>query len=160
MRMAAEAGHAIVVKEGLAKLSARRVATDIGYTVGTIYNLFGTHDAFILHVNALTLDAWFADLERVVAKRRQALTFGDLAEYYIDYGAAHYHAFMALFEHTLPPEMPIPEWYVPKMRQFFEFLEGLVLPLVGVSRQPSTFIKVDLPAPFLPTRHVLSPSMI
>lgn len=135
MEMAAAAGHKIVVSEGLIKLSARRVAAEIGYTVGTIYHVFGTHDDFILHINARTLDAWYADLARTLAARKKPPTLIDLANYYIDYAATNYHAFMALFEHTLPPETPLPEWYVPKMRQFFVLLETMVLPLVNDNKR-------------------------
>ena len=135
MEMAAAAGHKILESEGLAKLSARRVAAEIGYTVGTIYHVFGTHDDFILHINARTLDAWYADLTRMLAARKKSPTLIDLANYYIDYAATNYHAFMALFEHTLPPETPLPEWYVPKMRQFFMLLETMVLPLVNDNKR-------------------------
>ena len=135
MEMAALAGHKLIQNEGFSQLSARKVAAEIGYTVGTIYNLFGNHDSFILHINALTLDAWFEDLQRVIGARKKPPTVEDLALYYIDYSAAHYNEWMALFEHSLPRDAPVPEWYIPKMRRFFELLEAIVLPRVNGDRR-------------------------
>lgn len=135
MELAVNAGRAMIQAEGFGKFSARRIAAEIGYTVGTVYNLFGTHDNLILHINARTLDAWFEDLQRMVAARKTPPSFEQLALYYIDYSAAHYNEWMALFEHTLPPDVPVPEWYVPKMRRFFELLEGMVLPHVQGDRR-------------------------
>ncbi len=133
--MAIVAGHSIMQSQGFSNFSARKVAVEIGYTVGTIYNLFGSHDNLILHINARTLDAWFDDLTRMLAARIKPPTIVDLALYYIDYSSAHYHEWTALFEHSLPPEAPIPEWYIPKMRRFFELLEGMVLPHVRGNRR-------------------------
>lgn len=135
MEMAVVAGHRLIAAEGFGKFSARKVAAEMGYTVGTLYHLFGSYDNLVLHINARTLDGWYADLERVIAARKTPPSFTDLALYYIDYSAAHYHAWMALFEHTLPPETPVPEWYVPKMRRFFALLEEMVLPYVDGKRK-------------------------
>lgn len=133
--MAVKAGQSIIKSQGLGEFSARKVAVEIGYTVGTVYNLFGSHDNLILHINARTLDEWFEDLQRKVAARKTPPSFEDLALYYIDYSAAHYNEWMALFEHSLPPHVPMPEWYIPKMRRFFELLESMVMPYVKANRR-------------------------
>ena len=39
--MAISAGQSIIIHEGFNKFSARKVARNIGYTVGTIYNIVG-----------------------------------------------------------------------------------------------------------------------
>ncbi|MES2985245.1 MAG: TetR/AcrR family transcriptional regulator [Pseudomonadota bacterium] len=133
--MAIQAGRSIIQSQGFGKFSARQVAAEIGYTVGTVYNLFGSHDNLILHINARTLDTWFEDLQHTFAARKRPPSFEGLALYYIDYSAAHYNEWMALFEHSLPPDTPMPEWYIPKMRRFFELLEGMVLPYVKNNRR-------------------------
>jgi AcrR family transcriptional regulator len=128
MQMAIAAGHHIIVKEGLAALSTRKVAGRIGYTVGTLYHLFGSYDHYLLHVNAKTLDEWYAALQSLSAAHRKPLSVQALAEFYIDYSSRNYHAWSALFEHRLGPDQSVPEWYLPKMRRFFDFVEVLVLP--------------------------------
>ena len=42
--MAMAAAREIAEKEGLRGLTARRIAREIGYTVGTLYNLFDNLD--------------------------------------------------------------------------------------------------------------------
>ena len=63
-------------------MSARKVATAIGYTVGTLYLVFENIDDLILNVNARTLDRLHS---RMSAVRANALDPGDYvvkAHYY------------------------------------------------------------------------------
>ncbi len=81
--MALGAARSIVTADGLAGLSTRRVAKAIGYSAGTLYQLFADLDDLIFHLNATTLDALFAacrgaDLD---ASPESALT--ELARRYI-----------------------------------------------------------------------------
>lgn len=41
---------------GLSGFSTRQIAKKIGYTLGTLYNIFESYDDIILHINAATLD--------------------------------------------------------------------------------------------------------
>ena len=55
-QMAIAAAISILNEEGLANLSTRKVASEIGYTVGTLYLVFRNLNELLLHVNAATLD--------------------------------------------------------------------------------------------------------
>ena len=129
-RLAIDAGHNIIKNEGFAALSARKVASVIGYTVGTIYHVFGSHDEFLLHISAKTLDEWYAALEKANAAQGGPLGIRQLARFYIDYSAAHYNEWSGLFEHKMSPGALIPDWYMPKMRRFFDLVETMVMPHV------------------------------
>jgi AcrR family transcriptional regulator len=133
--MAITAGYNIIKSQSFSKFSARKVASEIGYTVGTIYHIFGCHDHLILHINAKTLDNWHAALEEVIAASNKSLTIHDLARFYIDYSASHYNEWSALFEHTMSAESELPDWYIPKMRRFFDLVETLVMPHVKNNRR-------------------------
>ena len=61
--MALAAAREIVALDGLCGLTTRKVAARIGYTVGTIYNLFDDLDHLIVQMNGQTLD----ELYRVLA---------------------------------------------------------------------------------------------
>lgn len=54
--MALTAAEQIVLENGYESLSARKVASAIGYTVGTLYLVFENLDDLVLQVNARTLD--------------------------------------------------------------------------------------------------------
>ena len=51
-----EAARRLLCAHGLEGLTARRVAAEIGYTPGTLYNIFENLDDLILHVTAGALD--------------------------------------------------------------------------------------------------------
>lgn len=130
--MAVRAGQAILREKGLSGFSARQVAKDIGYTVGTLFNVFGSYDAIILQVNAATLD----DLEAFMAAGVDKKTGGEkavrkLAERYVQFAREHYLRWSALFEHRLPPETPLPEWYQAKVGGIFAMVEAPLIPLMG-----------------------------
>src|SRR5688572_21968269 len=56
-------GHRQISEVGFARFSAREVAKRIGYSIGTIYNVFGSYDQLMLAINGQTLDLWLAYLE-------------------------------------------------------------------------------------------------
>ena len=57
------AGHRQMLDVGFARFSAREVAKRVGYSIGTLYNVFGSYDGLILAINGRTLDLWRAHLE-------------------------------------------------------------------------------------------------
>jgi AcrR family transcriptional regulator len=103
-----EAGAALMAEQGYARFSAREVAKRIGYSVGTIYNVFGSADALVLAINTRTFGLWANHL-------RIALTAsGDdriraLVEGYFAFARDNSNLWMAIYDHRLPPGMAMPE---------------------------------------------------
>ncbi len=95
---------------GYAHFSARELAKRIGYSIGTIYNVFGTHDNLIHAINGETLEIW----RRWLAERL-ADTDGNrlhaAVEAYFAFALAHKHAWMAIYDFRLPDHVaPMPEY--------------------------------------------------
>lgn len=92
---------------GFARFSAREVAKRIGYSVGTIYNVFGTYDRLILAINTRTFTLWAAFLQDrlrdIDGDRIHALVEG-----YFDYAASNANLWMAIYDHRLPPDESVP----------------------------------------------------
>ena len=61
-------GHELLAEQGLKKFSGREVAKRAGYSVGTIYNVFGSLDRFILAINSRTFSLWADFLRRKADK--------------------------------------------------------------------------------------------
>src|SRR3546814_11701822 len=59
----------LMAESGFAKFSSREVAKRIGYSVGTLYNVFGSYDRLVAAINTRTFDLWAAFLERRLASR-------------------------------------------------------------------------------------------
>jgi AcrR family transcriptional regulator len=76
-------GRRQLATTGLARFTAREVAKQVGYSIGTHYNVFGSYDGLMLAINARTLTLWAADLRaRLALERRDriaALVRGYLA---------------------------------------------------------------------------------
>jgi AcrR family transcriptional regulator len=129
--LAIKAGQELLAESGFAKFSTREVARRIGYTVGTLYNIFEGYDDIVLHINAVTLD----DLSRAIAARKArkegAAGIRQIASLYLAFARAHYYRWSALFEHTLPPGTPLPAWYAARIQELFHQVEDMLLPLVG-----------------------------
>jgi AcrR family transcriptional regulator len=124
--LAVQAGLEIIKQDGFANFSARKVASNIGYTVGTLYNIFGSYDDFILHINAATLDNWFEAMQATLQINDGQQPLLVLAQFYIKYSKANHHQWLALFEHHMQGDRDVPSWYFAKMMRFFSVVERLL----------------------------------
>lgn len=122
------AGEALLDEGGLAAFGARKIAARIGYTVGTLYHVFGSYDNLLLHINARTLDHWYGEMQAAVAAGEHPVHA--LAEAYIRYSRERYYRWITLFEHHMAEDAPVPEWFSPKMSRFFTLLEEALEPII------------------------------
>jgi AcrR family transcriptional regulator len=93
-------GHKVLAEQGLSKFSGREVAKRAGYSVGTIYNVFGSLDRLIAAINSYTFSLWADFL-------RERLTQGGedrikvLVEGYFDFALANPNLWSAIYDHRL-----------------------------------------------------------
>jgi AcrR family transcriptional regulator len=106
-----EEGGRQLAEAGLMRFSARDVAKRVGYSVGTLYNVFGSYDELMLAINARTLAAWMAHqtlrLEQVAGGDRVAA----LVRGYFEFAEANPKAWIAIFEYNLTGDAAAPAWY-------------------------------------------------
>lgn len=129
--MAIKAGLKLIHQEGFSNFSARKVATNIGYSIGTLYNVFGGYDDLILHINARTLDEWFEVMQAAIVSDKTKKPIHALAKAYIEYSRTHHPQWISLFEHHIDGNKNVPEWYMPKMTRFFILVEKPLLLMLG-----------------------------
>ncbi len=132
--LALKAGAELIENKGFSGFSARAVASKIGYTVGTLYHVFGSLEEFILHINGQTLDLFYQELSKAVESDK-AQQIHALAKAHLDFCEINLNRWVALFEFHLPPEMEIPEWYMEKMSALFELVEQALLPYTNKNRR-------------------------
>ena len=123
------AARHIVAADGFRALTARNVADAIGYSPGTLYNIFENLDDMIVHLNGITLD----DLHDLLAAK--SLT-GDptedikqLFDGYLGYLEQHPNLWRLLFEFNLPESRELPEWYRRKVSKVLGLVEAALVPL-------------------------------
>lgn len=121
------ATEAIIVAEGLSAVQARRIATDAGCSVGTIYNIFGDIDGLILGVNTRTLHALGEEL-RAAQRRMEGQNLEGrlmaLAVAYLDFATVNRRRWRAVFEHRLPESRDTPPDYVEDRRALLALIEA------------------------------------
>jgi AcrR family transcriptional regulator len=138
-QLALEAGAQIIAEEGFANFSARKVARKIGYTIGTIYNVFESHDDFILHINATTLRDMASFIRSNVKQDSEGEeAVGQIANAYLCFTKENYNRWSALFEYRLPQGMAVPSWYMEEIRSLFDMVEHAVLPLCRGDRSKAS----------------------
>ncbi len=123
--MILDAAEIIVDADGFTELKVRKVAMDIGYTVGSIYMVFDNMADLIMHVKGRVLDDIAAELEQVItADELQAeQTIELLAKTYFNYACQHYNRWNMIFEHRLAEAGEVPEWYQQKVDTIFTLVE-------------------------------------
>lgn len=120
-----DAGAAHMAQAGFARFSARAVAKRVGYSVGTLYNLFGSYDRFIVALNVQTLTAWTEAL-RARLDRGGSDRIAVLVEGYFDFARANTHAWMALYDHRLPAGAKLPERFDEAFGGLIDLIEAEV----------------------------------
>ena len=132
-------GHRQMEEVGFARFSAREVAKRIGYSIGTIYNVFGSYDQLILAINGRTLDLWLDYLEARLEHAggdRLRLAIGA----YFEFAVVHRHAWAALYDFRLPDDEEPEEAYQAKLTAIIAVVEREVraaLPPVHAHEAPA-----------------------
>ena len=128
--MTLTAAEKIVVEQGYEGLSARKVATAIGYTVGTLYLVFENLDDLILHINARTLDRLHERMTESQANSGDASDYLlQLGEVYIRFADDDPHRWAMVFEHRFSEDRVVPAWYQEKIARMFAMVEEGLEPL-------------------------------
>ena len=130
--MALSAAEQIVVEQGFEGLSAHKVATAIGYTVGTLYLVFENLDDLILHINARTLDRLHTRMTASQAQCNDASNcLLQLGQVYIHFADEDPHRWAMVFEHRFSEDQVVPAWYQEKIARMFALVEEGLEPLAG-----------------------------
>ena len=126
----------IIDKNGFSGFSARGIAKAMGYTVGTLYHVFGDIDQYILHINGRILDEWHQELSTGLKRtKKDPLLY--LAQSYVDFARKNYNRWTTLFEFRMSNPTPLPDWYKEKMTRLFALVESAILPHSDNNRRQS-----------------------
>lgn len=96
-----------MAEHGFARFSARQVAREIGYSVGTIYNIFPSLDHLLIAINTRTFVEWAEFVERRLQTAGDD-RIGALVHGYFDFAREQTNLWLAIYDHRLPPGMALP----------------------------------------------------
>lgn len=115
-------GHRQMEEVGFARFSAREVAKRIGYSIGTLYNVFGTYDGLIVAINARTLSLWARFLEARLAEAGDD-RIDTLVRAYFAFARAHPKSWAAIYDHRIAAGEPMPDFFAAALSR----LTGIVV---------------------------------
>lgn len=98
-----------MAEKGFARFSAREAARRAGYSVGTIYNVFGQLDSYLLAINSRTFREWASSLESALdaAPADRAGRIEALVRAYFDFAEKNRNAWMAIYDHRIDKSVAI-----------------------------------------------------
>ena len=132
--MAIQAATSVLEQDGHEALTARRIATEIGYAPGTLYNVFSDLDELILYVNGRALEelrAALAEARQQAVRAANATTVDTvmaLARTQLDFMRRRPATWWQLFHVRWPEDQLFPDWYVAKVGETMAELEWALLP--------------------------------
>lgn len=131
--MALAAAERIIVAQGKEGLSARKIASGIGYTVGSLYLVFENLDDLLAQVNERTLEALAQALQAAVSDpnlppRDCILALGRA---YIEFATRHSHRWKLVFEHRMPPGQSVPDSFQDQVSRLFDLVRHQLERLAG-----------------------------
>ena len=139
-RIALDAARTIVAADGLRGLSTRGIAKVMGYSPGTLYQLFDDLDDLIVHLNAETLDGLFEACRDVDLSAKAETALEELADRYIRYVEKNPRLWNALFEHQRPSGRDLPPWYYARTGKLIALGAEALLPIVGPKRREEAML--------------------
>ena len=127
-QMVLQAAEDIVQEQGFSALKVRKIASDIGYTVGSIYMVFTNMNDLNMHIKARTWQKLLVSLERGYDAGRPVTpaTIEQVASAYLDFTVRNNGLWRMLFEHQLPVAEVVPDWYLQASNQIIEFVYNVL----------------------------------
>ncbi|MGQ7847519.1 TetR/AcrR family transcriptional regulator [Granulosicoccus sp. 3-233] len=121
--MIIEAALNLVRQRGVEKVTARQIATAVGYTPGMLYSVFINLQDIFLHVNQIGLRALH---ERCAAAQQSSSNPADairsMGQAYLQFAREHTHQFDLMFTRSIQhPDKP-PPGLGDQIRTMFELL--------------------------------------
>jgi AcrR family transcriptional regulator len=128
--MILNAAETIVMEHGLKGLSTRKVTSDIGYTVGTLYLVFENFDDLVTHINARTLNRLYlllaGDEMKDLSQKERLFRLGQI---YVNFAYADPHRWALIYENRYSKDDEIPGWYKKNIQKMFTIVEDTLKPL-------------------------------
>ncbi len=114
----------LIESEGLAGLSAREIARRIGYSPGTLYNVFDNLDDLVLTIEGRLLDRLALALQEVPSNESPHTRLKNIAMAYLHFTHDNPKLWNLLFEHHMQAEAHIPTWYQEKLETLLAEVES------------------------------------
>jgi len=125
-----DASRTIVERNGIAGLSAREIARMIGYSPGTLYNIFENLDDVLLTLQVQLLGRTVDHLKQVPLGPDGEKNVDALTHAYIDFALANRRMWNLLFAHSIPSSSTVPAPFHEHLNSLAEVVRTALTPVV------------------------------
>lgn len=133
-----QAATELIEQGGLSGLSAREIARRIGYSPGTLYNVFADLDDLILTIESRLLDRLALRLANVPANADPVQHLCNLAAAYLAFTQDKPRLWNLLFEHHMPNDWAMPAAYRARMEALLLVVEQALRPILPDAEEART----------------------
>lgn len=122
-------GSRIINEQGFREFSLRRVARELDYSVGSLYNVFENQYDFLLHINARTLDELY---NYIIYKLSFVKLSGIehlrvIAYSYLEFAQSKYNLWRLIYDDNLISTDVTPDWYIERVNRLFKIIEDSLM---------------------------------
>ncbi len=119
-----DASQTIVERNGITGLSAREIARMIGYSPGTLYNIFENLDDVLLTLQVQLMGRTVEHLKRVPLGPDGEKNIEDLAHAYVDFALVNRRMWNLFLAHNLPAGKTVPAPFHDYTTSLVEIVHG------------------------------------
>jgi AcrR family transcriptional regulator len=131
-----DASRTIVEHNGISGLSAREIARVIGYSPGTLYNIFENLDDILLTLQVQLLGRTVDNLKSVPLGPNGEDNIDALTHAYVEFALANKRMWNLLFAHSVPSPNTVPPPFHEHLNDLAEIVRKALAPLVqGASKE-------------------------
>jgi len=124
-----DAAWKVIERKGYNGLTVRKIAEQVNYAPGTIYNIFKSMDDLALHINARTVDVLYKILSDPAcndSNKTPVQNMHAMAKKYVDFARKYRPHWFMLFDPQISENRKSLAWYQEKIDRLFAPLEGLL----------------------------------
>lgn len=124
-----DASQTIVERNGITGLSAREIARMIGYSPGTLYNIFENLDDVLMTLQVQLMGRTVEHLKRVPLSSDGEKNIADLAHAYVDFALVNRRMWNLFLAHSLPPGVSVPALFHDYTNSLVDIVRTALTPI-------------------------------
>lgn len=122
--LALQSAEELLNEKSASELSTRQIAAKMGYTVGTLYQIFKNLPDLLLHVNARTLKILYDNCQNLhLSHSDHQKNIQSYANVYLQFAHSHPGLWELIFDNNILNDDDLPDWYLNQVNGLFSLIE-------------------------------------
>lgn len=118
----------IIANDGLRELTVRKIASKVGYSPGSVYNVFSSLEELVLRVNARTVRALKLELANIPATGDVMVDVKHVLSVYMKFQTKNPNLWAANMDYAKRPDFDQPDYYSEELDPLIDSLAEKLAP--------------------------------